>query len=235
MVPSGLHLLSISSLIVAGFCTVIIAGNELRHPQKMWIMNLVWPLCALFGSVFWLWFYFRFGRKERKAANGPGGETPSFLITAAKATSHCGSGCTLGDICAESLLVAVPGLAILFGYGSLFHQRLFANWVLDFLVAYGFGILFQYFTIAPMRHLTFWKGLWAAIKADTLSLTAWQVGMYGFMVAAHFWLFQDRLHIPLQARMPEFWFMMQIAMIFGFLTSFPVNIVLLKVGLKEAM
>ena len=30
-----------------------IALDELRFPQKMAIMNLVWPLTALFGSILW--------------------------------------------------------------------------------------------------------------------------------------------------------------------------------------
>ena len=32
-----------------------------------------------------------------------------------------------------------------------------------------------------MRNLSVGEGLVQAVKADTLSLTAWQVGMYGFM------------------------------------------------------
>ena len=34
---------------------------------------------------------------------------------------------------------------------------------------------------------------------------------------------------------PEFWFAMQIAMVEGFLTSYPVNWLLIRVGWKEAM
>ncbi|MEO8630319.1 MAG: DUF4396 domain-containing protein, partial [Betaproteobacteria bacterium] len=34
---------------------------------------------------------------------------------------------------------------------------------------------------------------------------------------------------------PVFWFMMQIAMLFGFLTSYPVNWWLLRTGIKETM
>jgi hypothetical protein len=55
-----------------------------------------------------------------------------------------------------------------------------------YLFAYAFGIVFQYFTISPMRGLSFRQGLIAAIKADTPSLTAWQLGMYGFMAIAYF-------------------------------------------------
>jgi hypothetical protein len=40
--------------------------------------------------------------------------------------------------------------------------------------------------IAPMREPSFAKGMLAAIKADTSSLTAWQVGMYGVMAIAYF-------------------------------------------------
>jgi hypothetical protein len=49
-----------------------------------------------------------------------------------------------------------------------------------------------------MRGLSVGQGLLAAIKADTLSLTAWQVGMYGFMALAHFGIFEHALGQKLQ-------------------------------------
>jgi hypothetical protein len=61
------------------------------------------------------------------------------------------------------------------------------------VLALGFGISFQYFTIAPMRGLGFRDGIKAAFKADTLSLTAWQVGMYGWMAIAVFVIFRHEL------------------------------------------
>ena len=63
------------------------------------------------------------------------------------------------------------------GWGFDPSQRIFAIWVLDYI---------QYYTIAPMRHPAVVQGIWAAAKADTLSLTAWQIGMYGFMAVAPF-------------------------------------------------
>ncbi len=74
-----------------------------------------------------------------------------------------------------------------------------------------------------------------AIKADTASLTAWQVGMYGFMAVAYFLLFKRALGVTLETDMVEFWFMMQIAMLAGFATSYPVNWWLLRIGVKEPM
>lgn len=48
-----------------------------------------------------------------------------------------------------------------------------------------------------MRGLRLTAGLFEAVKADTLSLTAWQVGMYGYMVAfAHFLIFGEIFHAP---------------------------------------
>lgn len=85
--------------------------------------------------------------------------------------------------------------------------------------------------IAAMRGLSFKNGLVAALKADTLSLTAWQIGMYGWMAIATFLIF--RREIPKTS--PVFWFMMQLAMWLGFATSYPVNWWLLRRRIKEAM
>ncbi|MBI1261232.1 MAG: DUF4396 domain-containing protein [Rhizobiales bacterium] len=240
MIPDWLHILSIAFLLLGLLCAVIIAVDEYRQPQHMWIMNLVWPVTALFGSVLWLWAYFRYGRLAthyRKAGVAEDGDEAlaSFAVMVGKAASHCGSGCTLGDICAEWLAFTVPAVAIWFGWQSLFAEKVFAVWILDFIFAYGFGIFFQYFTIAPMRGLGFRAGLLAAVKADTLSLIAWQVGMYGFMAIAYFAIFPVQFGVELKTNSPEFWFAMQIAMLCGFVTSYPVNWWLLKVGIKEKM
>ncbi|MBI1182256.1 MAG: DUF4396 domain-containing protein, partial [Alphaproteobacteria bacterium] len=144
-------------------------------------------------------------------------------------------GCTLGDMCAEWLAFFVPAVAAWFGLGSIFSDKIFAVWVLDFILAFLFGVAFQYFTIKPMQDLSPGQGLIAAIKADALSLTSWQVGMYGFMAIAHFWLFGDLLGRKLVVASPEFWFMMQIAMLCGFATAYPVNWWLVRSGVKEAM
>lgn len=102
-------------------------------------------------------------------------------MSVAVGASHCGAGCAAGDLIAEFAIAALPCLGAVFGLGTLFSQRTFAAWILDFLVAYLLGIVFQYFAIAPMRGLGLRAGLWSAVKADTFSITSWQVGMYGMM------------------------------------------------------
>ncbi|WP_319774212.1 DUF4396 domain-containing protein [Breoghania sp.] len=238
-IPVWLHLLSLASLGLGAICFVIIAVDEMRHPQHMWIMNLVWPVVALFASVLALWGYYRFGRSVAGSeTNKPhaqhSADTP-LPIAVAKGASHCGAGCTIGDIIAEPLIAFFPAVAVWFGYGTLFSEKIFAVWGLDFVLAFIIGIGFQYFAIQPMRGLSVLEGLREAIKADTLSLTSWQVGMYGFMAIAHFWLFAQVLGVQLSSAMVEFWFMMQIAMLCGFATAYPVNWWLIRSGIKERM
>ncbi len=244
MVPLWLHQLSLAMLLLGAACAVVIAADELRDPQRMWIMNVVWPVCALFGGVLVLAQYFRYGRRaagsRADAAGRPGEAAPQrsrapFPIMVANGALHCGSGCTLGDIAAEWLILGFPLLATIGGWHWLFGQRLFADWAVDYGFAFAFGIVFQYFTIAPMRGLGLGPGLLAAVKADTLSLSAWQLGMYGFMAFAHFVLFGRLLHAALRPDSVAFWFMMQIAMLCGFVTTYPVNWLLLRTGIKEAM
>ncbi len=59
--------------------------------------------------------------------------------------------------------------------------------------------------------------------------------MYGFMAVAHFVIFRMALGTKLEPTPVKFWFMLQIAMIFGFLTSYLVNGWLLRSGWKEWM
>ena len=59
--------------------------------------------------------------------------------------------------------------------------------------------------------------------------------MYGFMALAYFYFFGELLGVKLRTDTVEFWFMMQIAMICGFLTAYPVNWWLIQSGIKEKM
>jgi hypothetical protein len=244
MVPMWLHILAILSLATGFASAGAIAWDLTRRPQHMWIMNVVWPVTALYATLLAAWGYWRYGRAGAHAhmmAKQPGdghasdGSKPPFAVMVGTGAAHCGAGCTLGDIIAEWLAFAFPVIAIWFGYQTLFAEKMFAVWVLDYIFAFGLGILFQYFTIAPMRGLSFRDGIIAALKADALSLTAWQVGMYGFMAVAQFWIFRRLLGVRLEVNSVEFWFMMQLAMIAGFITSYPVNWWLLKRGIKEPM
>lgn len=127
------------------------------------------------------------------------------------------------------------GVATWFGWRWLFAEKTFAVWILDFALAFLLGIVFQYFAIAPMRGLSLREGVVAALKADTLSLAAWQVGMYGGMALLQFGLLRHAYGRIAAVDTPEFWFAMQLAMLAGFATAYPVNWWLIRRGFKEAM
>ena len=217
-------------------CALIIALDEVRNPQPMGVMNVVWPVTALYFSIFGVWAYLRWGRPKalthkpmgsttnddrRESVHTQARPTPGQVAVSA---SHCGAGCMIADVlCA--FVVAVAGLRLL---GS----TLWAEFLLDFVVAWMLGVVFQYLAIKPMRDLTPFQSVIAAAKADTLSIVAFQVGMYGWMALVHFKLFSDPHLTPFQS---PFWLMMQIGMICGFATTLPVNYLLLRSGLKEAM
>ena len=106
----------------------------------------------------------------------------------------------------------------------------YGEWTLEYLLALIAGIAFQYAGLAsgfPERGLPL---LWRAFKVDVLSLTAWQIGMYGWMAVSMFVLLG--MVSPAQ---PVFWLMMQIGMLAGFMTAFPMNWLLMRLGIKEGM
>jgi hypothetical protein len=188
--------------LALGFASALaIVVDELLvgHRQRMAVMNVVHPVTALYLGPVWLWAY----RRD---------------IAVADAVSHCGAGCTLGDIAGEWLLFAAfasPTLGVAGTYG----------WeiVVDFILAWTLGVVFQY--------LASEGGVAHAMKIDTLSIVSFQLGLFGWMALSHFVLFRP----PLPVDTAGHWFMMQVGMIVGFLTAWPVNRWLLSSGIKEPM
>ncbi|KAF0094789.1 MAG: hypothetical protein E1N59_1524 [Puniceicoccaceae bacterium 5H] len=243
-IPDWLHTLSLIWVCLGFVCAVVVALDEFRRPQKMWIMNIVWPATALYGTFLTLWAYFQYGtlgtkraamEAQQKGEDPPNMRFTPFPVMVGKGASHCGAGCTLGDIIAEWSAFLLPAIAVWFGYHSLFQEKIFAIWIFDYIIAWLIGVAFQYFTIKPMRNLSPGQGLLQAMKADTASITSWQVGMYGWMAIAHFAIFKHLWGVKLEVNSWEFWFMMQIAMHCGFLTAYPVNWLLVRKGVKEKM
>jgi hypothetical protein len=233
------------SLALAFASTAVIVFDEIKRPQHMWVMNIVWPVTALYFSVIAVWFYFRAGRRMTREAmrasmhvthgrqnreastqsprDPSGAPYPTFTQVAISA-SHCGAGCVIGDVIAE--------FAVFYLGMTMMGAALYASYASDFTLAWIFGIAFQYFVIKPMKHLTPGQGLIAAIKADTLSIIAFEIGMFAWMALVFFVLFPHPHLMPTET---SYWLMMQIAMVIGFITSLPVNRWLLKSGLKEVM
>lgn len=228
MPPAWLTALSWAALAVAFTSAGWIAWDIYArgYRQQMKVMEAVWPVTALYFGPAAVAAYRAWGRKEShrwQSRHGDPPGKPGYAVTAT-GVSHCGAGCTLGDIIAE---FAVFGLG-----ASAGGLVLGAEYIGDYVAAVGLGIVFQYFAIAPMRGLSLRKGLTEAAKADVASLTAFEVGLFGWMALMFFVLFPSP---HLHPGSPVYWFLMQIGMIIGFFTAWPVNTWLIRAGIKEAM
>lgn len=198
------------------------------HRQRMGVMEAVWPITALYFGLVAVIAYRRWGRQGspawRQQQGLDGDPDLPWAATVATGVAHCGAGCTLGDIIAE--------FAVFFAGIELLGLALPAEYIGDYALALLLGIAFQYFAIAPMRGLGVKDGLRAAAKADVLSLTAFEVGLFGWMALMAFVLYPDP---HLHPSSPVYWFLMQIGMIVGFFTAWPMNVWLIRKGIKEAM
>ena len=202
---------------------VFVAG----HRQQMGVMEAVYPITALYFGPLAFLLYWRWGRNAQDLGNRarPVARQKPRWVTIAIEVSHCGFGCTLGDLIAEW---TIYGLAL-----TVAGRSLFAEYIGDYSLALALGVVFQYFAIASMRGLGLRDGLMAAARADVVSLTAFEIGLFTWMALMAFLLFP----VPhnLMPSEPAYWLLMQIGMIVGFLTAWPANLWLLDRGIKVAM
>lgn len=207
-------------IVCSAAITYDIAFN--RRRQSMRVMNVVYPVTALYLGPIALVFYWRWGRAPTQPSAA---HAKAAWVGMAMEVSHCGSGCVLGDLIAEwTIFWAALTIA---GHG------LPAEYLGDYSLALAFGVVFQYFAIAPMRGLGLKDGLRAAAKADFISLTFFEIGLFGWMALMAFVLFPGPHR--LMPTSVAYWFLMQIGMILGFVTAWPANVWLVNRGIKASM
>lgn len=225
--------------ILLGLLTgLAIAIDVYKRPQHMSIMNITWPITGLYFPAVGWWMYTAMGRpdgmpKDKNSGHEShdhegGGHAHHHALkpkwqSVFVGVTHCGGGCTLGD-CLMAPVVSALGITVL---GS----ELLAHFTGEFIGAYLFGIVFQLLPMLEMGETRITKAFLNAIKADTLSLVAFEIGMFGWIAIAFLLILPE---IPSVAS-PEHWFMMQIAMIAGFATSYPANWWLINRGIKSGM
>ncbi len=241
-----------SVYLAIGFASALYIVYDIvrrHHRQNMPIMNIVWPITAWYLGPLALWTYWHIGHlnlvsqnctdstRTNEVLDGGTDDVPHHIVgtheskyrkgkpfweTIFVSATHCGAGCTLGDVISE-WSVFITGI-------SIAGVALYASFIFDFTLAWLLGIIFQYIAIIQMQRMSVRKALAQAIKADTLSLVMFEIGLFGWMGFVSFVL-MDKLY-PIS---PVFWFMMQIGMILGFFTSYPANWWLVRKGIKHGM
>ena len=208
--------------VFGGFLTAAaIAFDVLQHPQHTKIMNIVWPITGLYLPIVGWWLYNKVGRSKPWDGRVITGRQ-RFLTTVFVSTMHCASGCVAGD------LIGAP-IAFVAGW-TILGERLYAEYAVLFALAYCLGIAFQYFPIRAARTIAPRRAFVEAIKADSFALTAFEAGLFAWMGLVYF-LVMARPELT----SPFYWFMMQIGMVIGFITSLPPNWFLVRSGVKLAM
>lgn len=109
-VATWLEALSWLALGLASLCAAAIAYDIFArgYRQPMGIMNAVYPITALYWGPLAVWFYRRYGRPKSPRARAEEGRTGAVAggdglawNQVAEGDSHCGAGCTLGDVIGE--------------------------------------------------------------------------------------------------------------------------------------
>ena len=184
-------------------------------------MNIVWPITGLYLPIVGWWLYDNMGRPKPMYGRVITGRQ-RFLTIVFVSTTHCASGCVAGDIIGAPIVFATAW--------TIWGERLYAEYAFLFTLAYCLGIAFQYFPIRATRKIEPRSALVEAVKADTLALTAFEAGLFAWMGVVYFFVMpRSELTSPL------YWFMMQIGMVIGFITSLPPNWLLVRSGVKLAM
>lgn len=195
-------------IIICIISAIIMACIVYKHPQMMKIMNYVWIINCLWGGPLIIGLFYLV-KKTKKTHNKIAWQS---IVTS---TLHCGSGCTLADL-------------IMFVITNFIYMNFVTNVFLSTVLAFFTGILFQYIVQREMDHKTATKLLVKkAILSDFWSLLSWQVGMILIMYLG--------MYFHLDTLLINKIFIMQLAMVGGFICGLPTNYLLLKFGIKKAM
>lgn len=108
MAPTWLSSVAWIALALGVLCAVALLLDiyAAGYRQRMPIMEAVWPINALYLGPFAVWAYKRFGRPQSRKwqdLNGDPPPKPGWASTTI-GVMHCGAGCTLGDIIAETTI-----------------------------------------------------------------------------------------------------------------------------------
>lgn len=184
---------------------ILIFDLSTKNNHIMPLMKVVWGLTVLYSGLFGLAVYFYSGRKEIVR--------DSLWRRACRSVSHCYSGCGAGEV--VGLIIAVGLLA------------LSTPWVVavTFSFAYLFGVAL---TMGPLiqEGMGFGEALQDAIYSETASIAVMEAVAIG-----------ADLFLAGEATLGDvrFWSSLIVSLTLGLLAAYPVNVLLIRLGVKEGM
>lgn len=214
--------------LVLGLCTsMMIAKDIFKHPHPVRVMNIIWPITGLYMPfIGWLAWWF-LGRQPSRQAN-------LALLVPQKAARHnswqtifvsttiSAAACIFGDVITLPIISLLNHLNILI----VIWQEAIICLVISLLI----GLFFQVLAIKQREKNSLWRALLIALKIETFPLVIYQTGIFIFMALALKFVLNQQID-PL---LSTFWFMLQLAMMTGFVFSWPANHFLIKRGINPA-
>ncbi|GAB7095623.1 hypothetical protein JCM30237_27770 [Halolamina litorea] len=169
------------------------------------MMKLVWTLTVLYSGLLGLAVYWYSGRTQISE--------DSFVRRGLRSTSHCYSGCGIGEVVGITL---AAGILLLNTAGVI---------ATTFSFAYLFGLVF---TIGPLMQegVGFREAVSDAAYSESGSIVAMEAVAIG-----------SDVYLAGEATMgePVFWASLAVSLSLGFLAALPINLGLLHFGVKEGM
>lgn len=193
------------AIVVAVSTAVLLWDLRERNGAIPSLMQGVWTLTVLYSGPFGLAVYWYAGRTQI-----PG---DSLGRRGFRSTAHCYSGCGAGEVTGILLAQGLLGLAV--------------GWVAA--ATFGFAYLFGFsLTIGPLvqEGVGLREAVVDAIYSETPSITVMEVVAIG-----------TDLLLAADAHVGDllFWGALAFSLSVGYLAAYPVNVALVRVGVKEGM
>jgi len=223
MIPGWLTAVSWVFVGLALLCAAAILYDVYGrgYRQRTSVMNLVWPITALYLGPLALPAYYRWGRPRSEKWQKEHGSAPEKSLPVAAATGGTPGG-------AASAIGHVLGVPLVVFLGLTIAGQ--ALWMMILVIAVIATVLlfaFEYFfSTVPTRGLSRGKGLGVALLIALVTVLAFDVGMGGWMLVLHFLFFMPPLTDV------TFLFLMQFGLIMGFLTGYPAVLWRVRRGIK---
>ncbi len=195
------------------------------YRQRSRPMELVWPLAALATGPLALTLYYRFGRPRSEKWQREQDTSDEGGLTATAATGNLPGG-------VASAVAHVIGVPLVVASGlTIAGLDLWAMIAVITVVATALLFAWEYFvSTVPKRGLTSRQGLTVALLVAFVTVLAFDVGMLGWMLLLAFGV--EFMPPPSDI---AFVFLMQIGVILGFLTGYPMVAWLLSRGTKATV
>jgi hypothetical protein len=197
----------LSAWVVLALAAVAVLVRDLArdNPQTPGLMKWVWGFTVAYSGPIGLAIYFYAGRRQIPRDD--------LWRRSFRSVAHCYSGCGAGEI---------VGVVITVGLLSL------SNWWVagvTFTLAYVMGYAL---TVGPMMQegVPFRQAMWDALISETASIAVMEI----VAIAVDLWLAGN-------ANMGDriFWASLIVSLTAGLAAAYPVNVLLIRFGVKEGM